>query len=104
MRQRPLPGLNLDEAIRSLDRDRCLIYYYIFMQHRHLNHTGYTIASIDDIIARGKRADWAQLKDVLDSRPKEIKPKILAACNAYAQDSHAQRQRLWKIYVERKDA
>ena len=76
----------------------------MLMLHRHLTHAGYTIASIDDIIARGNRADWAELKNALDSRPKEIKPKILAACIAYEHDPYAQRQRLWRIYAERKNA
>ena len=32
------------------------------MQHRHLTHEQYTLAAIDDIIARGKRRDWAELR------------------------------------------
>ncbi len=32
------------------------------MQHRHLTHERYTLAAIDDIIARGKRRDWAELR------------------------------------------
>jgi hypothetical protein len=76
----------------------------MFMLHRHLSHAGFTIAAIDDIIARGKRADWAELKNAMDARPHEIKSKILAACIVYAQDPFAQRQRLWRIYAERENA
>lgn len=32
------------------------------MQHRHLTHQQFTLAAIDDIIARGKRRDWAELR------------------------------------------
>jgi hypothetical protein len=32
------------------------------MKHRHLTHEGFTLAAIDDVIARGKRADWAELR------------------------------------------
>lgn len=32
------------------------------MLHRHLNHQEYTLAAIDDVIDRGKREDWAQLR------------------------------------------
>ena len=32
------------------------------MQHRHLNHQRYTLAAIDDVIARGRWADWADLR------------------------------------------
>jgi hypothetical protein len=74
------------------------------MLHRHLTHTGYTIASIDDIIARGKRADWVELRNALDAEPEVLKPKILAACKVYADDPCAQRQRLWRMYAERKNA
>jgi hypothetical protein len=35
------------------------------MVHRHLNHDELTAAAIDDIIARGKRADWAELRDAV---------------------------------------
>ena len=30
--------------------------------HRHLNHQQFTLAAIDDCIARGKRRDWADLR------------------------------------------
>ena len=32
------------------------------MLHRHLTHQQFTLAAIDDIIARGKRQDWAELR------------------------------------------
>lgn len=32
------------------------------MLHRHLTHQQLTLAAIDDVIARGKHADWAELR------------------------------------------
>ena len=31
-------------------------------QHRHLTHEQFTLAAIGDIIARGERRDWAELR------------------------------------------
>jgi|GEM_PF-1293601 len=33
------------------------------MLHRHLNHSEWTLAAIDDVIARGRLDDWKQLRD-----------------------------------------
>jgi hypothetical protein len=39
------------------------------MLHRHLTHQQLTLAAIDDVIARGKRQDWAALRRAaLDDR------------------------------------
>ncbi len=38
------------------------VLYNGLMYHRHLNHQQFTLAAIDDIIARGKRQDWAGLR------------------------------------------
>ena len=46
------------------------------MLHRHLNHSEWTLAAIDDVIARGRLDDWKQLRDAATSRP-EIREKIL---------------------------
>lgn len=34
------------------------------MLHRHLNHQRLTLAAIDDLIARGCRADWERLHKI----------------------------------------
>src|ERR1041385_1441678 len=34
------------------------------MLHRHLNHSDWTLAAIDDVIARGRLDDWKELRDV----------------------------------------
>jgi hypothetical protein len=72
------------------------------MVHRHLCHEDYTIAAIDDVIARGKKIDWMELQQEFLARPSELKDKILAACRGHSTDPYEQRFRLWKVYAERK--
>ena len=50
------------------------------MKHRHLNHQGYTLAAIDDIIARGKREDWADLGNTAEADPEIVKKIIRLPC------------------------
>jgi len=68
------------------------------MKHRHLNHQVFTIAAIDDIIERGGRSDWAELRDrtIADE---SIRRKVLTVCEAHAQDPYAQRYHLWRHYA-----
>jgi hypothetical protein len=40
------------------------------MLQRHLNHSGWTLAAIDDIIARGRLDDWKELRDAAAARPR----------------------------------
>jgi hypothetical protein len=69
------------------------------MLHRHLNHEQYTLAALDDVIERGKRADWAALRSVaLEER--EIMEKILRVALAHAGDRYAQRYHFWRHYAE----
>ena len=70
------------------------------MRHRHLNHQEFTLAAIDDIIARGKRQDWAALRTALLSDP-SIRDKVLRVCAGHILDPYAQRYHFWKHYVER---
>ncbi|UHD16086.1 hypothetical protein [Thiocapsa bogorovii] len=35
------------------------------MIHRHLNHQGFTLAAIDDLISRGRWRDWAELRQAV---------------------------------------
>lgn len=70
------------------------------MLHRHLNHQGYTLAAIDDIIARGKRLEWAELRAVaLNNR--SIMEKVLRVASKYAGDRYAQRQAFLRLYAEK---
>jgi len=73
------------------------------MKHRHLTHELYTLAAIDDVIARGKRADWVGLRSALLQDP-AVREKILKVCAARVSDPYAQRYHFWKYYAERKVA
>ncbi len=70
------------------------------MRHRHLNHQAFTAAAIDDIIDRGGRADWAELRDQAIA-DEGVRRKVLSVCDAHAQDPYAQRYYLWRHYVRR---
>lgn len=70
------------------------------MLHRHLTHQQFTLAAIDDVIARGKRRDWAELRRaVLADRA--VLEKALRVCQAHVADPYAQRYHFWKQYAER---
>ena len=70
------------------------------MIHRHLNHELLTPAAIDDVIARGKLDDWAQLRRaVLADRA--VVSSVLRICAAHEADPYAQRYHFWKRYAER---
>ena len=70
------------------------------MLHRHLIHQQFTLAAIDDVIARGKRRDWAELRtEALADRT--VLEKVLRVCEAHVADPYAQRYHFWKQYAER---
>lgn len=70
------------------------------MLHRHLTHQSFTLATIDDIIARGKRRDGAALRTAMLRDP-AIRDKVLRVCAAHVADPYAQRYHFWKHYAER---
>ena len=70
------------------------------MLHRHLSHQKLTLAAIDDIILRGKRSDWAALRDAAHREP-EVFDKLSRLCRAHSADSFSQRYCFWIHYVER---
>ena len=69
------------------------------MLHRHLNHQGYTLAAIDDVIARGKWRDWAQLREVV-LQDRSLLGKVDKICRAHVADPFAQRYHFWLHYAE----
>jgi hypothetical protein len=73
------------------------------MRHRHLTHQEFTLAAIDDVIARGKRQDWAELRKVA-LVDRTMREKILRVCRAHVADPYTQRYHFWKYYVERYSA
>lgn len=71
------------------------------MLHRHLNHREYTLAALDDVIDRGKREDWAELRSAaLEDR--SLMEKILRIALAHAHDPHALRYHFWRQYAEKR--
>ena len=70
------------------------------MEHHHLTHEQYTLAAIDDIIARGKRRDWAELRTAALA-DHAVLEKVLRVCQAHVADPDAQRYHFWKQYAER---
>ena len=69
------------------------------MQHRHLNHRDFTLAGIDDVIDRGKIADWRELR-LAALADRKIMEKVLRICEAHVHDPYAQRYYFWKNYAE----
>lgn len=100
---------NYSEAERALRRDRmkavnarrALALFGTGMTHRHLNHNGFTLAAIDDVIDRGKRDSWALLLAAVDASP-EIRDRVLRVCAAHVSDGYAQRYHFWNNYASRK--
>lgn len=68
------------------------------MRHRHLNHSEFTLAAIDDIIERGRREDWRELLRVIYSDPHgEVAQNVLRVCAARAARTPA--FVFWERYV-----
>ena len=74
--------------------------YNRVMLHRHLTHQQLTLAAIDDVIARGKRHDWAALRTAALA-DRTVLEKVLRVCEAHVADPYAQRYHFWKQYAER---
>ena len=70
------------------------------MLHRHLNHSEWTLAAIDDVIARGRLADWKELRDAAATR-KVIQERILRVSKPHLSDPYAQRYHFWNFYVRK---
>jgi hypothetical protein len=69
------------------------------MIHRHLNHQELTLAAIDDVIARGKRKDWEELRLAVLGNPAFLK-KVQQVCRRRIADPYAQRYHFWMHYAE----
>ena len=73
------------------------------MLHRHLNHEGFTLAAIDDVIARGGRADWEEFREALREDP-SLFEKVKQDCRPKLIDPYAQRYHFWMRYAQRRTA
>ena len=69
------------------------------MRHRHLTHQRFTLAAIDDVIARGQWQDWADLRFAA-LRDRSLLEKVERVCSPYVSDPYAQRYHFWLNYVE----
>jgi hypothetical protein len=69
------------------------------MIHRHLNHQGLSLAAIDDVIARGKRKDWEDLRLAVLGNPVFLE-KIQQVCRAHIANPQAQRYHFWMSYAD----
>lgn len=70
------------------------------MLHRHLNHSDWTLAAVDDVIARGRLEDWKQLRDAA-TQCEETRARIRRVCAAHLADAYAQRYHFWDFYVRK---
>ena len=68
------------------------------MLHRHLNHQTFTLAAIDDVIDRGEKNDWFELRRAALSDP-SVQDRIRKVCEAHVADPYAQRYHFWMNYV-----
>ena len=51
------------------------------MKHRHLTHEEFTVAAIEDILARGKLPDWVPLVEAIRADPHgDVAEKTRALC------------------------
>lgn len=71
------------------------------MLHRHINHQDFTLAAIDNLIARGQRADWIELRDAL-RQDESLRGKIRQVCAAKLANPYAQRYHFWNHYVQKR--
>jgi hypothetical protein len=69
------------------------------MEHRHLNHKRFTLAAIDDVIARGQWDDWAELRRSLLS-DRALPDKVKRVCEPYLSNPFAQRHHFWFHYAK----
>ncbi|MDO5624457.1 MAG: hypothetical protein Q4G71_07190 [Pseudomonadota bacterium] len=69
------------------------------MQHRHLKHQRLTLAAIDDVIARGRWADWAALRSAMLADA-ALGEKVARVCRPHLLDPYAQRYHFWMSYVQ----
>ena len=68
------------------------------MRHRHLNHSRFTLAAIDDIIARGQWRHWVDLRTAALRDP-FVLDRIERVCARYIRDPRAQRYHFWMRYA-----
>lgn len=73
------------------------------MLHRHLNHSDYTLAAIDNVIDRGQWPDWLALRRAALADP-DVLAKVHKVCLAHAANAYAQRHAFWWHFAYRHGA
>ncbi len=74
------------------------------MEHRHLNHSRYTLAAIDSVITRGEKADWLELMRVAQGDV-ALLGKIQRICQANADtDFDADLYEFWRQWLVQQGA
>ena len=91
------------ERMKAVNARRAVAPFGTGMNHRHLNHSRFTLAAIDDVIDRGKRDSWALLLAGVDASA-EIRNRVLRVCAAHVSDEYAQRYHFWNNYASRNAA
>jgi energy-converting hydrogenase A subunit M len=69
------------------------------MIHRHLDHQELSLAAIDDVISRGKRKDWEELRLAVLASTVFLE-KIRQVWRAHIADPRAQRYHFWMHHAE----
>jgi hypothetical protein len=64
------------------------------MQHRHLTHSEWTLAAVDDAITRGRLDEWKELRDAAAGQER-VRDRILRVCAARLADPTEQRYYFW---------
>ena len=70
------------------------------MEHRHLSGSGWTLAAIDDAIARGGLREWKELREAAGAEAR-VRERIASVCAPRLADPMEQRYFFWDIYVRR---
>lgn len=68
------------------------------VEHRHLTHTAWTLAAVDDAIARGRMDDWKALR-LAAARDPRVRDRVLTVCEGCLADPTEQRYYFWDYYV-----
>ena len=69
------------------------------MLHRHLNHQRFTPAAIDNVIARGRWQDWADLRRAVLAE-RTLLDDVMQVCRAHIAYPYAQRYHFWMQYAK----
>ena len=89
----------MDRKLGSENTSLNLCALIFLMLHRHLTHQGFSLAAIDDVIARGRWQDWVELRRAVLS-DRALLDKVQQVCRPYASDPYAQRHHFWMNYVK----